>query len=122
MERERALRIRMENEVDNFRSEKKKIEADIEMSLAIKQRFRKELEQTIDRLHFTIKKGRKDSVPPLQHAYHILEQAQYEENALVQTKIKALEIKKENLERGYKKQIEVRETELVELRKERNEA
>lgn len=56
MERERALRLRMENEVDNFRSEKKKIEADIEMSLAIKQRFRKELEQTIDRLHFTIKK------------------------------------------------------------------
>lgn len=54
MERERALRLRMENEVDNFRSEKKKIEADIEMSLAIKQRFRKELEQTIDRLHFTI--------------------------------------------------------------------
>lgn len=122
MERERALRLRMENEVDNFRSEKKKIEADIEMSLAIKQRFRKELEQTIDRLHFTIKKGRNDSVPPLQHAYHILEQAQYEENALVQTKIKALEIKKENLERGYKKQIEAREIELVELRKERNEA
>lgn len=109
MERERALRFRMENEVDNFRSEKKKIEADIEMSLAIKQRFRKELEQTIDRLHFTIKKSRNDSVPPLQHAYHILEQAQYEENALVQTKIKALEIKKENLERGYKKQIEARE-------------
>lgn len=122
MERERVLRLRMENEVDNFRSEKKKIKADIEMSLAIKQRFRKELEQTIDRLHFTIKKDRNDSVPPLQHAYHILEQAQYKENALVQTEIKALEIKKENLERDYKKQIEARETELVELRKERNEA
>lgn len=40
----------------------------------------------------------------------------------MQTEIKALEIKKENLERDYKKQIEARETELVELRKERNEA